>query len=87
MAKQKIPLRDLVESHKPKNFKFKYIFKDDTALEELIAEGYDISSLDTISDEYDDELVRMAINTDVVEFHVNLLLKLSNQPLLITELY
>ena len=40
MAKKDVSPSELVETHKPKNFKFKYIFTDDTLLDELIAEFY-----------------------------------------------
>ena len=50
MAKEKDPVTKVVEDHKPKNFKFKYIIKDDNLLKELEDSNYDISSLDTIND-------------------------------------
>lgn len=51
MAKQQLSASEIVEKHKPKNFKFAYVFSDKTMLEELYDEGYDMSSLDTINDE------------------------------------
>jgi hypothetical protein len=59
MAKKTIS--EIVESHKPKNFKYKYIFTDPSALEELIDEGYDTLSLDTINN---DELIEASNNPD-----------------------
>ena len=56
-------ISEIVESHKPKNFKFKYIFTDPTVLEELNDQGYDISSLDTINN---DELIEASNNPDTV---------------------
>jgi hypothetical protein len=35
MAKAKDPVTKVVDDHKPKNFKFKYIIKDDELLKEL----------------------------------------------------
>lgn len=59
MAKQQVTSSEIVEKHKPKNFKFAYVFSDKTMLEELYNEGYDISSLDTIND---DELLNAALS-------------------------
>lgn len=59
MAKKTIS--EIVESHKPKNFKYKYIFTDPSALEELIDEGYDTLSLDTINN---DDLIEASNNPD-----------------------
>lgn len=50
MAKEKDPVTKVVDDHKPKNYKFKYIIKDDALLEELEDSNYDLSSLDTIND-------------------------------------
>lgn len=63
MAKT-ISMSELVESHKPKNFKFKYIMKDNE-LRMLENENYDISSLDTI---HNDELVRCAVYAQYKEY-------------------
>lgn len=53
---------ELVETHKPKNFKFKYIFNDEKLLSELMNDpDFDISSLDTIND---DALVEAALGTE-----------------------
>ena len=52
-TKKQISASELVDSHKPKNFKFKYIFHDDQLLFTLEDEKYDILSLDTI---HNDEL-------------------------------
>ena len=50
MAKEKDSVAKVVDDHKPKNYKFKYIIKDDTLLKELEDSNYDLSSLDTIND-------------------------------------
>lgn len=55
---------EICESHKPKNFKFKYVFSDTSMLEELHDENYDISSLDTINN---DELIEASNNLDDVK--------------------
>ena len=58
MAKALLPADELVETHKPKNFKFKYYFKGDI-LTELESLGYDILSTDTIKN---DQLTNYAYN-------------------------
>ena len=55
----------LVEDHKPKNFKFKYIITDPSLEEDLIKNGYDISSLDMIND---DKLIEQALKCDFREY-------------------
>lgn len=55
----------LVEDHKPKNFKFKFIITDETLTNELIEKGYDMSSLDTINN---DPLVKEALNAECREY-------------------
>ena len=61
-SKKELTAVELVETHKPKNFKFKYIFNDDSLLKALMDDPeFDISSLDTIND---DELVEAALGTE-----------------------
>jgi len=49
MAKKPAPtLAELVDSHRPKNFKYYYYFHDPKDLEQLEANGYDITTIDTI---------------------------------------
>lgn len=60
-SKKTLTPEELVESHKPKNFKYKYIFNDEEFLKELSSSGYDMSSLDTIDD---DHLVEAALSTN-----------------------
>ena len=59
MAKPPLPMNEVIESHKPKNFKYCFIIKDDSVFEELEQQHYDLSNLDTIND---DELVHEALN-------------------------
>lgn len=40
----------IVEEHKPKNYKFKYVITDPTLEKELNEAGFDMSTLDTIND-------------------------------------
>ncbi len=60
-TKKVITPQELVETHKPKNFKFKYIFTDVSLLEELMNSDYDVTSLDTICD---DDLVEAALGAE-----------------------
>lgn len=49
MAKKNISPTELVNSHKPKNFKYCYIMKDAEFLKELEAEQFNMLDLDTIN--------------------------------------
>lgn len=69
MSKKDVSPQDLVESHKPKNFKYKYIFTDESLLKELIDSNYDMSTLDTICD---DELVKNALNAEMTMYERNI---------------
>lgn len=65
MAKEKDPVTKVIDDHKPKNYKFKYIIKDDTLLKELEDSNYDLSSLDTINDT---DLTVAAMNSEFKEY-------------------
>lgn len=65
MAKEKDPVTKVVDDHKPKNYKFKYIIKDDALLKELEDSNYDLSSLDTINDT---DLTIAAMNSTFKEY-------------------
>jgi hypothetical protein len=58
MASKVLTPQELVDTHKPKHFKFKYIFTDESLLAELMNSDYDITTLDTICD---DKLVEAAL--------------------------
>ena len=60
----KLELSQLVESHRPKNFKHKYLMSDEN-LRILEEEGYDLSCLDTIKN---DEITRIAASIDYEEY-------------------
>ena len=49
MAEKKT-LSEIIDDHKPKNYKFKFIIKDESLWKELDDAKYDISSLYTIND-------------------------------------
>lgn len=61
MAKPKLTPSELVLSHKPKNFKYRYFIKDDDFLKQLQEEGFNFDELDTI---HNDELVQLALQTE-----------------------
>lgn len=65
MAKEKDPVTKVIDDHKPKNYKFKYIIKDDALLKELEDSNYDLSSLDTINDT---DLTVAAMNSEFKEY-------------------
>jgi len=50
---------ELIESHKPKNYKYRFIIHDDSLYKELQDDGYDLDNLDTI---HDDELIQAALH-------------------------
>lgn len=59
MSKAKPNIRELVESHAPKNFKYYINLKNDESLKELESLGYDMANLDTICQP---ELIKHAID-------------------------
>ena len=59
MSKAKPNIRELVESHAPKNFKYYINLKNDESLKELESLGYDMTNLDTICQP---ELIKHAID-------------------------
>lgn len=66
MAKKPpLTISEIVESHKPKHFKYKYIINDDAIYDELNEQHYDIESLDTIND---DMLVQEALRSEFIEY-------------------
>lgn len=65
MAKIELTAEQIVETHKPKNFKFKYLFKDEELIGELMNSDYDITQLDTICD---DNLVNAALEANYQEY-------------------
>lgn len=64
-TKAKLSASETVESHKPKNYKYKYIIKDESMWDELREQEYDESTLDTINDT---DLTLSAINADFKEY-------------------
>lgn len=64
--KKQLTMSEIIESHKPKNFKYRFIITDDSVFNELIEQGYDLDNLDTIKD---DMLVQEALNAEYIEYH------------------
>ena len=56
---------EIINDHKPKRYKFKFIIRDDNLLKELEDSNYDISSLDTINDT---DLTIAALNAEFKEY-------------------
>lgn len=65
MASKDKSISEIVNDHKPKNYKFKFIVKDETLWKELEECEYDISTLDTINDS---DLTVAALNTSFKEY-------------------
>lgn len=59
-----LELSQLIESHRPKNFKHKYIMTDEN-LRKLEEENYDLSKLDTIQN---DDITKCAIEANYKEY-------------------
>jgi hypothetical protein len=64
MAEKKT-ISEIIDDHKPKNYKFKFIIKDENLWKELEDANYDISSLDTINDT---DLTVAALDTPFKEY-------------------
>jgi len=62
MAKKIVTPSELVISHKPKNFKYRYIIKDDAFLKALEQEQFNFDELDTI---HNDMLVHEALQCEM----------------------
>jgi hypothetical protein len=65
MAKKDVSPEELVETHKPKFVKYKYIFTDESLLTELLQLKYDMTTLDTIGN---DALVNAALEAPFTEY-------------------
>ena len=80
-TKKQLTPSELVVSHIPKNFKYRYIITDPKFLDTLIEEEFDMSLLDTIKD---DSLVVAAMNSDFVEYERTIVGK-AKEPSVINE--
>ena len=61
MAKKTLTASELVLSHKPKNFKYRFVIKEESFFQELQQDDFNMDELDTI---HDDELVQLALQTN-----------------------
>ena len=61
MAKKNMTASELVMSHRPKNYKYRFIMKDDSLIKELEQEQFDFNILDTIDNA---DLVKEALQAD-----------------------
>lgn len=68
--KKELSIVEIIESHKPKNFKYKYLITDDSIYDELIENNYDLDQLDTIQN---DELVQEALKADYKEYQSDII--------------
>lgn len=69
-SKKNESIVDIIETHKPKNFKYKYIITDDSIYDELLENNYDLDQLDTIQN---DELVQEALKANYKEYESNII--------------
>ena len=70
MAKKQMTMSEIIESHKPKNFKYRFMITDDSVYDALREEGYELSNMDTI---HDDELVQAAYDIPYEEYDRDIL--------------
>jgi hypothetical protein len=77
MSKKPIDPIQLVESHRPRNFKYFYNFTDESLVQELEKLNYDISSLDLIKDP---QLIQVALNAPYTEEFDRTVIGKANQP-------
>lgn len=82
MAKETKSISEIVESHKPKNFKFKFYFKDDEIIKQLESENYDMSSIDTIKN---DDLTNKAYNETEFTNYTREILGKAKEPTTLSE--
>lgn len=78
--KNELSMSEIVETHKPKHFKFKYVIYDDEIYDELMDDDYDISTLDTIND---DDLVNAALKAQYRDYQREDLFKKAKEPAII----
>lgn len=63
--KKTLTISELIETHKPKNYKYRFIINDDEIYKELTEQGFDLDTLDTIKN---DMLVQEALKTEYIEY-------------------
>lgn len=68
---------ELIDSHKPKDFKFFFNIKDQSLIKELEEAGYDMSSLNTIIDE---DLIQAALTSEFTDKYDRDIIGRANEP-------
>lgn len=82
MAATKLTPIEIVESHRPKNFKYKFYFKDEEFLNQLTNDGFDIFSSDTIKN---DELTNYGYEHSTWEYVERTVLGKAKEPTIIDD--
>lgn len=77
MKKEKPTLDKFIDAHKPKIYKYKFIFHDDEILSNLQDLNYDMQSLDTINN---DTLSNLAIESAISETYERDVISNSKKP-------
>lgn len=81
MAKKTMSASELVLSHKPKNFKYRFFIKDESFFQELQEQQFNLDELDTI---HDDTLVQLALQTECQQYERTIIGK-AKEPTIIND--
>lgn len=81
-VKKTLTPSEIVDTHRPKRFKYKYYFKDDEFVKQLEEEGFDIMSTDTIKD---DAITNMAYNDCEYKYYERDIIKKAKEPSVIED--
>jgi hypothetical protein len=81
MAKKELSPIELIQTHKPKNFKYRFILKDDEFIKSLEKDGFDMDELDTI---HNDTLVQLALYAEYEQYERTIIGK-AKEPTIINE--
>lgn len=82
MAKKELSASEIVETHRPKNFKYKYYFKSDEFLKKLCDEKFDILSTDTLQN---DDLTNHAYNNSTWNYYERNIVGKAKEPTVIED--
>lgn len=81
-AKKVLSPSEIVDTHRPKKFKYKYYFKDNDFVKQLEEEGFDIMSTDTINN---DTITNMAYNDCEYKYYERDIIKKAKEPSVIED--
>lgn len=70
---------ELINSHKPKNFKYRYIITDESLYKELEQDNFNLDELDTI---HNDELIQQALSCEYVLYERDIVGKMKEPTLM-----